>query len=218
MEKEYHTVATKISNESLLVLKSIAKKSGLTLYNMLQVIIESYLKYFSKETYISESLNKLLNGFADFRLAKDSFMFCSYPDISETNSFEIDGCITFIKKTSKIQPRCMLIRKGKNKENEDILLQSINDDAILNSFLYSFSPELIKHLRDIQHRYSLPSMTDALKFAVKEQTTPTRYEITTDINSIFDDNMRVDNGKQVDYEVIGFYKRHNGLDANVRFK
>lgn len=205
-QKKIHavTIATKINGNSYAILKTIADNSGLKVYKLLQTIVDAYLRYLAKEQIITDNLEKVIKGFANFQLTKDSFAYCS------TNTKrEIKSCIAFIEANGKPQPRPVLIHTKKDKNGNVSVFESIADDAILRAFLLAFAPELIPELREIKEANELLSMADALKFAVHEQTAPTQYDITADIESLFADNDRTEDGKKIDFDgTVGKYVRH----------
>lgn len=209
MEKQENThavtIATKVNRNSYTMLKAIADNSGLKVYRLLQTIVDAYLRYLSKGQIITADLEKVVKGFANFQLTKDSFAYCS------TNTKrEVKACIAFVGVKGQPQPRPVLIYTKRDKEGNVSVFENVADDAVLQTFLRAFAPELMPELCEIAEANNLLSMSDALKFAVHEQTAPARYDITADIESLFADNNRDENGRVIDYEDCARqYVRHN---------
>lgn len=202
MEKQY-TISTKVSIVAYSFLASLAEKSGITMYKMLQTVVECFLKYFSDDSYLTDSLCKVINSFADFRLTKDSFMFCSH---DAKDMWSLDSAIISIKAEDKPQPRSILIHK-KEQDGKMCMVQNYNNDVILTCFLQSFAPEILKDLNEIMHKNNTLSLTDALKFAVQEQIDAKEYDLICDIESLFEEDNRTEDNKEIDWDSAGKYAR-----------
>ena len=199
-QEDTKTVATKINRESYSLFSSIAKKANLTVYTLLQVVIDCYLRYVSDEVEITDSMDKIVNGFANFSIAKDSFCICA----SESNQ-ELQSFIAFIQKKGSNFPQAVLFKK----KDEESVSKCYRYDDMLILFLSSISPSLITALSEIKAKENLLSLTDAMKFAINEQTNPTKIDISTEIKGFFSDNSRSEYGKRIDYSECGSYKRIN---------
>ena len=208
------TVGAKIRGNEKEMLKAIAASCGLTPSDMLHCVINSYFRYLSPDTIITPQMELLVNNFADFRIAKDSFVIF---DGNTKKKRSLKSAIVFVKQKGKPQAQPVLLYQKNNEKGETQTFESINNDRLLLAFLHAFAPKVLPDLREIQTANNLLSLTDALKFAVREQTAPTRYEIsiTNEIESLFADNSRGENGKVIDYDDISSkYIRHYAVSVN----
>lgn len=202
------TIATKINHQSKVMLDAIAENAGLKVYNLLQTVIDAYLRYCSNGQAITPHLENLINGFADFRVTKDSFALCAPDNTRKAKS--IRKCIAFVEQAGKPQARPILLYSKTDTKGNAQTYETMADDAILQTFLLAFAPKLVSDLRKIQSTNNLLSLTDALKFAIREQTEPTQYDITAEIESLFADNNRDESGRIIDYEDnASQYVRHH---------
>lgn len=192
------TIATKINRHSKVMLDAIAKNAGLKVYNLLQTVIDAYLRYCSNGQIITAQLENIVNGFADFQVAKDSFALCA-PD-NPRRAKSMHKCIVFVEQEGKPQARPVLLYSKPDARGNAQTFECIADDAILQTFLLAFAPKLVADLREIQSANNLLSLADALKFAIREQTEPKEYNITADIASLFSDNNRDEHGRTIDIE------------------
>lgn len=208
------TIATKINRQSKAMLDAIAEKAGLKVYNLLQTVIDAYLRYCSNGQAITPHLENLINGFADFQVTKDSFALCAPDNAHKAKS--VRKCIAFVEQAGKPQARPVLLYSKTDAKGNAHTFETMADDAILQTFLLAFAPKLVADLREIRSANNLLSLADALKFAIREQTEPTKYDITADIESLFADNNRDENGRVIDYEDSAQqYVRHNNKSVSA---
>lgn len=205
---KYVPIATKIHIEAYAQLQKIAQKTGLKVYNMLQYVIECYLRYYSEDEPITDNMQKVVDGFANFRTLKESFLFCQPMPM-----FYADSCLFFMKNKNKPQMQPILIKKA-----NDEYLQTINKDEILKVFLLSFMPEVLTDLQDLKDRHNMLSLADAVLFAIKEQTDPKRYDITAEIKELFSDNANSFDSRNLDFTNTTLYKRvlYKGVFSDIK--
>lgn len=199
-------VATKINREAHAVLKAIAEKHGLKIYNLLQVVIDAYIRYLGKGQSITEETETLVNAFANIQAAKDSFTMCG----NERKQKAVNACIAFVKQEGKPEPQPLLIYAKKDGKGNTATYESMESDAMLKTYLRTIDKDAIKELARIKEENGLLSLTDALKYAIHEQAAPEQYDMMADIEELFADNSRAENGKVFSFEdCASQYVRHN---------
>lgn len=194
------TVATKINAESYNEFQRITDKFGLKRYKLLQIVIDTYIKIFSTETYISDYIRDVISTFGQFRLAKDTFALCK----TTTNMLCFNKCIALIEEKGKANPQAVLLRTPGN--SEDDVVMNRNNDEILKAVLLALNPDLIKELQEIKKAYEVNTLCDALRIAVNEVSEGSANSIEAEIRELFADNERSEYGKVIDTSV-GRYKR-----------
>lgn len=185
-------INTKVSESSFRLLQIIKKTSGVTTYNLLQTVIEAYIRYFSSETVITEDLKRVISCFGRFKLTKKQFV------LSEPNStrWKLSRCIAFIKKEglSKFDDHeeAVLIRAP--REGEKDFIMNRNNDDILKAVLQSLDPDVLRNLQTVKKDNGLPSLLDALRFASSETANDQTDIFEREINELFSDNERSEYG------------------------
>lgn len=201
-------IATKINRHSKILLDAIAKKHGLKIYNLLQVVINAYLRSLAPGQLVTNETTQVINTFANFNVSKDAFLMCR-PD-KHHSPRTVNACIAFVGQKSKSTVQPMLIYTKKDKNGNTAIYESMADDTILKTYLRSVDPEAIKKLWEIKEENNLLSLTDALKFAIHEKATPEQYDMAADIEEMFADNNRAEDGTPISFEdCAGKYVRHN---------
>lgn len=201
-------VSTKINRDAHVMLKAIAEKHGLKIYNLLQVIIDAYLQYLGTGRHVTNETERIVNAFANFNVAKDAFFMCSQDAPSKPKN--LNACIAFVEQKGKSTTQPMLIYTKKDGKGNTSTFESVATDAILQTYLRSIAPDAIGELSTIKEENGLLSLTDALKFAIHEQATAKQYDMMADIEELFADNSRADNGQVFSFEDCAKqYVRHN---------
>lgn len=205
MLNKYKVIATKIDYNVYLQFKFIADRAGLKVYNLMQTIIDAYIKYLSTDTYITESIRTIVNAFTRFRFQKDTFTLLEPND----GKFQFTKCIAFIGKHGKRYEQAVLLRvPGKNEQD---IVMNRNNDEMLESLLSTIDPNLVDKLAVIRQDNNLVSLTDTLRFALDAAMPGTANhlddEVAELVAEIFSDNSRDEYGARIDYSTFGNYKQ-----------
>lgn len=192
------TIATKVSETAYNQIKWIAKVANTTVYNLVQVVVDSFIKCCCSDEPLNDYTKEVLYTFTDFSKING---FC----YSE-GSFENIDVISFFavfqdkRKKKKKNAEVVLLKK----ENNELLINR-NNDIILRNFLFGFSPNMIEKLERIKKEQKLNSLTVALKYAI-DYSLDGNEDISEDIRSLFDNNDNIYD-KITDRDEIGKYKR-----------
>lgn len=195
MQAKQKVIATKVNEETYRLFNWISGKTGVTAYNLLQTVIEAYIRYFSSETQITEDLKRVISCFGRLRLSKKGFT------LVEPNAtrWKFTRCVAFIGKEQRKgkfheHEEAVLIRAP--REGEDDFVMNQNNDAILEAVLMSLDPDVIRNLQTVKEDNGLPSLLDALRFASSETANDQTDIFECEINELFSDNKRVGFGKK----------------------
>lgn len=195
MQAKHKVIATKVNEETYRLFNWISDKTGVTVYNLLQTVIEAYVRYFSSETQITEDLKRVISCFGRLSLSKKGF---TLGDPSASR-WKFTRCVAFIGREE---------RKGKFNEHEEAVLiraprkgepdfvMNQNNDAILEAVLMSLDPDVIRNLQTVKKDNGLPSLLDALRFASSETANDQTDIFEREINELFSDNERGDFGQK----------------------
>lgn len=201
---DYKVIATKIDSQSYTMLKAIADKSGLKTYKLLQLVVNAYMRYFAKESLITESIKSVVSSFLNLTDLKESFAICSYTD----KQLRFSKCIALIEKKGCKQKQAVLLHTP--EDGESGVKMNVNSDDILQEFISSIDYRLLDQLQAIKADNELNSLTDALRYAINSQTNKERDdEVSEYVKSLFADNERSEYGKEINYGDAGKYKRRH---------
>ena len=176
METRYDKVInTKIHIRTYAQLRAIADRANLTIYNILQNVIDCFIKCFCEREPINDSMREILCKFLDLDRAKNGFSL-----IAPTMQYiSMSKCLAILSRTKKTIPEIVLIEK-----DGDSITQNMNSDAILTEFLQAFSPKILHGLRKIQDKEKLHNLADALLLATNEMAHP-KDPIHSEIEQLF---------------------------------
>ena len=178
MEKGYEKVInTKINIRSYAQLRAIADRANLTIYNILQSVIDCFVKCFCEREPINDYMREILCKFIDIDRAKNGFSLLA-PTL---RNLSMSKCLAIVSQAKKTIPEIVLIEK-----DGDSITQNINSDAILTEFLRAFSPKILRGLQIIKEREQMHNLTDALHFAINETATP-KDPLHSEIEQLFTD-------------------------------
>lgn len=199
---DYKVVATKIDLQSYAMLQAIADKSGLKPYKLLQLVVNAYMRYFAKESLITDSIKSVVSSFFNLTDLKESFALCHFSNINLTFS----KCIALIEKNGCKQKQAILLRTP--EKGESGVMVNMNSDDILQAFISSIDYRLLNQLQTIKADNKLHSLTDALRYAINSQTDKEEDDDVSEfVRSLFADNERSEYGEEINYNNAGIYKR-----------
>lgn len=177
MEKKDKVINTKINIRTYAQLRAIADRANLTIYNILQSVIDCFVKCFCEREPINDYMREILCKFIDIDRAKNGFSLLA-PTLRDLS---MSKCLAIVSKAKKTIPEIVLIEK-----DGDSITQNINSDAILTEFLRAFSPKVLRGLQMIQEREQMHNLTDALHFAINEIAQP-KDPLHSEIEQLFID-------------------------------
>ena len=178
--EKYKPIGTKVSPEAWRALNVVAESLDVKIYNLLQVVLNAFLKTFATDDVQSDYVKKVVRDFLDVQKAKDGFCLCA-PQTTK-NELQASKCLVFVEKKDKKLPEVLLVRSGA----DDLTLIG-NEDAILTEFLQAFSPSTLSLLKRIKDEEKQRTLTGALKYAVAEAT-PHAETISDEVRSLFAEN------------------------------
>lgn len=171
-------VNTKVSFRTFEQLKVIAKRANVSIYTILQVVVNCFVKVFCEREPMTDEMREILYKFTDFDRVKDGFCL-SAPILGNVR---MSKCLAIVSKQNKDISEIVLI------ENEnDTLTENRNNDEILAIFLQAFSPAILRGLRSIMQTEKMHNLTDALFFAIRETTPAPGDLIHEEVRELFED-------------------------------
>lgn len=171
-------VNTKVSFRTFEQLKAIAKRTNVTIYTILQVVVNCFVKVFCEREPITDEMREILYKFTDFDRVKDGFCL-SAPILGNVR---MSKCLAIVSKQNKNISEIVLIENEK-----DTLTENRNNDEILTIFLQAFSPAILCGLRSIMKAEKMHNLTDALFFAIRETTPAPGDLIHEEVRELFED-------------------------------
>ena len=184
-KKKFNVIGTKISPHAFEQINAIASRAHVSVYSLLQVVIDCYIKVFCCSEPISDYMREVLYKFTDFDRAKKGFSFVSHT----LRNLSMSKCLAIVSAPKKEIPEIVLLEK----EGENIT-ENRNSDQILTEFLQAFSPKVLRGLQTIMRKEKAHNLADALIYAVNEAIAP-EETLHDEINALFLDNERAENGK-----------------------
>ena len=184
-KKKFNVIGTKISPHAFEQINAIASRAHVSVYSLLQVVIDCYIKVFCCSEPISDYMREVLYKFTDFDRAKRGFSFVS----ATLRNLSMSKCLAIVSAPKKEIPEIVLLEK----EGENIT-ENRNSDQILTEFLQAFSPKVLRGLQTIMRKEKAHNLADALIYAVNEAIAP-EETLHDEINALFLDNERAENGK-----------------------
>lgn len=212
---KYTVISTKVPPKAREKLTQIAKGWNLSCYELFQALLLVIIRYFDKETTISEELNNVVQAFLnELSTYKDSF---SPLAITTYNKEKIDGAILFAKTSENQIPQSFAVYKDKNGTLKD----NFNIDYMLSMFFNSYDPKILELLKSVCKRNSNFSLSQTLhELVIKGILADKEDGIEEEINEMFSD-IRIATGQKLnedihykrkknigDYTQIGVYKKH----------
>lgn len=178
IERKEKILGTKVSFRSFEQLKAIEKRTNVSIYKFMQVVVNCFLKTFCEREPISDETREILYKFTDFDKMKSGC--CTVAPIFE--KWKMSKFLAFVQDKNKTIPELVLIENDKNT-----LTENRNNDEILTIFLQAFSPAILRGLRSIMKAEKMHNLTDALFFAIHETTPAPGDLIHEEVRELFED-------------------------------
>lgn len=200
MQKKFAQMATKIPFPFKEKINSIAKKLGMSNYQLLQSMIYMFIRFFDTPTQIDDDTYKLIEAYLDtLRSVNDSYNPLSIKDESKQT---IRKAIFFVEENHNAQ----LIEVCIN--NDGKIMGSYNIDSILEDVLSVMDPNIIRMLKiekeKKDHNSMLMNLKEIIKCAINNDPSTS---IEEEIKSLFDD-VRIGSGEKINDGI--YYKgKHN---------
>lgn len=132
-------INTKVSGETYIQLHRICKRKGLTVYQMLQMMCETIIRYMSDKSNLSVELEQMMTIFEHMEGWKDAFNLCD----PETQP-EVVAAIYFLQDTTgKKGIRPVYVEKPYFGQ----WTQTVNIQDIVEQFLCTAAPAIYRRLR-----------------------------------------------------------------------
>ena len=171
---------TKVNLRSFAKLQAISQRANISIYKILQTVIDCVLKVFCEREPISDEMREVFYKFIDFDKAKNGFSFVSPDmDLQNLNMSKNLAIVTYRKK--KI-PEVVLIER-----NGEQMTENRNNDEILSVFMQAFSPKILRGLQSIMQTEKFHNLTDALFFAIHETAVVPGDVLHDEVLQIFDE-------------------------------
>lgn len=200
----YRQVATKLSAENRAKLEIVANGFNMSVYELLQGLILSFIRYFDIASTITHEHNTMMNAFANVLFAlKDSF-----------NPLAQKGC-----QTESIAKAILLIERPHKqpqlisvcKDGCGNLKESYNFETMLIDFLGAFDPEALQVLTQIKTHLGYFSLTHSLHEIILQSKPAPADTMSEEIKLLFADE-RIATGDKPNEDV--HYKRIRNNDEN----
>ena len=152
-EQGFVTVATKVSESMARVLNLIARKKGIKVYELMQLVCWFLVRYTSDEHNLSEDINRLMIMFHSESGWKDAFNLCN-PSV-ET---EVAQELLILQQPGKKGFGAVLVDKpfmGKWTQTENV-------NQIVERVIEVCMPDVYEHLRELATNMECTSLTEAL--------------------------------------------------------
>ncbi len=194
----FSVVATKISPTDKEKLREIAKRFGLSFYELLQALLLAIVRYFDTDsTFFEYERNVLINAIGNILESnKGSFSPLSMNGYSKQRA---KSAILFIEREPEQKPQLLMVKK--NGSNE--ITGNYNYDTMLTAFLEAADHNILQALKDKQKMYGQFSIMQTLHDVILSETDKdekTRLEIQD-----FFSDVRIPTGQQINKET--HYKR-----------
>ena len=160
-EKDFVTVATKVSPEMASVLNLIARQKNITVYELMQLVCWFLVRYTSDRHNMSDEMNKLMMMFHNEVGWKDAFNRCN-----PTAETEVCEEILIMQQTGKSGFGAVKIQKPWM----GAWLQTDNQLDIVERVLEVCLPAVYKHLRELADTMDCKRVGEALVALADDQT------------------------------------------------
>lgn len=193
-------ISTKINISAYESLSRLAKSKGLTIYDLVQMVCDTLIRYMDDRTNLSPEIEQVMALFEHMAGWKDTFNFAD-PSVSP----EVSEAIYFLAAPSKKGTRAVLVEKP----FMGTWAQTLNVQQILERSVCHLNQELYKKLRVLGSTLQTNSILETLNFIID------MYQKEGDISSIrkeFEDADRSEYGKK---PVSAPYVRHVHKDITL---
>ena len=200
--QKYEMMQTKVSKETYDALKRIERKQGISIYGIIQNMCDCIRRYTEDRTRLSPMVEKAMNMLEHMIGWKDNFNVAdpnADPEISEATYYLND-------KNGKKGIRVVHVERPFFGEWK----QTMNLQQILERFMCLTFPSLYRRLRFIAVCRECSSILELLIDIVGELE---REEDKRDLAQPFEDALRSDYGKAVEYGQRTRRKKHQDMDS-----
>lgn len=150
--KAYIVENTKLSEWADKRMKSIAALTHTTIFNLLQLACDTFIRYMSKDTNINPAMERAMNLFEDPKEWKDQFNLCDCGD------FQVEEAVYFIGNEKKKGLRAVMIKRP----FFGVWTQTVNVQDIFEAVICKMFPGRYKKLRLLANEWDCQSQLDVL--------------------------------------------------------
>lgn len=195
----YKVIATKVSPEAAEMLEALAKRHGMNVYTLLQMMCRVLVTMMCEEAPVSEELAKIVRLFEGMSKGKDRFSV-----IDRTDTAKVDAAVYFLGANGKAGNEAVMV----DKRTDGQLAQTYNLQVILEAFLCKALPSFYRRLRAIGVELECGSIYETIdKIIDLQMFDPNEQEV----HRMFKDNERCEwGGKRAEAP----YVRHNNRDID----
>lgn len=189
-DDRHETISVKVSPMSAALIEGICARTGMVKNTLMHMVLDVLLKYMDDRHNLTPEAQRLMLLFERLEGWGKTFNMCdpsSAPEITVAIYLIGDG-----KSGGKGGQRAMMLLRpffGEQKE-------TFNVRDITETFMRAVHPLLYRRLRDIARERDCSDITELLNLMLDE------YEddrMSQDIREMFEDCMRADNGRPVEY-------------------
>lgn len=195
--KEFVTIATKVSRVEKERVKDIASAFNMTFYELLQSLLLALLRYFDSGSLVTYDHNCMMNALANTMYAMKG----SYNPLLKRGRENqcLDSAILFIGDKKKKRPQLLSI----SKNDDGQMIESLNFDKMVADFLMCVDPDAFLRLESKKKELGYFSITHTLHELIMQRTSR-KDEMKDEIGQMFTDT-RIPSGEAVNEEI--YYKR-----------
>lgn len=183
-ENKWRVTASKISDFADARLDVLCKKKGLTRYELIQMIVDTLIRYMDDQHNLSYEMEQAMSIFEHLAGWKEAFNLADY-----TTEWEVQDAIYFIGNPKKKGIRACFV----SKPFMGLWTQNFNVQQIVEQFLNYISPERYKRMRQIAFDEGCSSLLEFFDRIIDI------FSSNADLKSLrqpFEDNDRSDYGRK----------------------
>jgi len=189
----YSPIATKVSAEDRAKLEIIANGFSMSIYELLQGLLFSLIRYFDTASIVTQEHNTMMNAFANTMFAlKGSFNPLAKRD---RNRESIAKAILLVERPHK-QPQLISVCK----DGYGNLKESYNFETMLKDFFGAFDPESLQVLTQIKTHLNYFSLSHTLHQVILQSKPAPADTIKEEIEAEFKD-IRIATGDKTNEDV-----------------
>ena len=205
--EHYKTVATKISPEAYRLLQRLARKLGMKVYEILQMCIDTSIRYMSDEHNLTPEMERAMAIFEHMTGWAGSMNFAEL-----SGDKRISEAIYFLTSPKKKGSRAVLVTLpflGKMGQTENV-------QRIVERTIELLCPERYRRLRLLAAEHNCQSIIGMIDWLIDYHSTDSDTE---EMRKMFEDALRAENNKPVAYGERTKRKKHYTPDTmpTIRF-
>lgn len=203
----YKAVATKISTPAYHQLKRLAKAKGMTIYDMLQMCVDTLLRYMSDQFNLSKEMEQMMSMFEHCN------GWANQANIADPSAeWKIEKALYFCTAKDRKGARCVLVSEPFMGQK----METVNVQEILEQTFNYLIPERYKRLRMIAAETGCHNMLDLIDTIIDAHTI---IELDNqEIRKSFEDADRAENNKPLRYGERTRRKKHHAVEDMEREK